>query len=160
LKKISQILLISFFVAFLWPNFASAAPNLVGIWKGNVRKVTTTACPAPLAVTLTISQCMVGTVPGNLFNGSIKVGADAYNIVGKMVSPPVSLPGNPIPLTVIFQATGKISAGLINKEVFIQGAYIAATTTSPANIQISEFQVTSPTTTLGIEMYDNIILKK
>ena len=133
------------FLAFCLPNFASAAPNLVGIWKGTARKVTEAACPAPVSVTLTLSQCLVGTAPGNLFKGTVKVGtAAAVKIVGRI---------NP---DSTFQARGYTNTGTGAE---LSGKFLPAKGATRARLQIDNFTYGTGISLLK-EMYDIITLQK
>ncbi|WP_394753084.1 hypothetical protein [Crenothrix sp.] len=141
------------FVKLLWIALAlcvstlvSAAPNLNGSWKGAARKVSTTACSVPVSVVLTITQCKIGGSPGNLFNGTLKVGSNSLKIVGR-IDPDSTIQANGIDVSL---TTGS------SKSVFLSGKLISA-----GKIQITQFNFTSSATAaFGNEMYDIITLSK
>lgn len=146
MKKNLPFWAILVFLTFCLPNFASAAPNLVGVWKGTARKVTEAACPAPVSVTLTLSQCLVGTAPGNLFKGTVKVGtAAAVKIVGR-INPDSTFEAHGYSLTTSTSA-------------ILAGKYLPAKGATRARLQILGFSYNIGASQLN-EMYDIITLQK
>jgi hypothetical protein len=128
-------------------NFASAAPNIAGLWKGSANKVTTASCSVPTPVNLTLIQCKVGRLPGNLFNGTLKVGTTSVKIIGR-IDPDST-----------FQARGTDFSLTTGKSinVTLMGKYIAAT----SKIQITEAtSITTSATGISDELYDIITLSR
>ena len=135
---------------FCLPNLVSAAPNLVGVWKGSVRKVTDAACPAPINVTLTLSQCLVGTAPGNLFKGTLQVGTTSVKIVGRINAD-----------NTFIIAGSEQSSALGFKSAELAGKFIPAAGATPAKFQVITFAFNPGGPTLPVnEMYDIFTLQK
>jgi hypothetical protein len=104
------------------PSLTWAAPNLIGVYTGNVPKITTAGC-STVSVDLAITQQCTNQVSGNvLFAGNVVVGnSNPIPIVGKLTgaqstNPYLSISGN-------LSATTYISVNL-------SGSYVSGTTPS------------------------------
>lgn len=135
MKKIINIWAASLLLSLSLTAVASAAPALGGNWSGTVKKVTDAAC-ASAVVSLTLTQCVTGGVPGNLVRGTLKVGTATIKVVGKI---------NPADNTFSLDGfefdtqTGK------SKSAIVMGKYKAPAGAAAASLQVNYFSFDAST---------------
>jgi hypothetical protein len=104
------------------PSLASAAPNLIGVYTGNVPKITTAGC-SNVSVNLAITQQCTNQVSGNvLFSGNVIVGSsNPIPIIGKLTGTTSTNP--------YLNISGNLS-GTTYISVSLSGNYVSGTTPS------------------------------